>query len=136
MCNVEWDHPARELFKQQKILTLPSLVIFEVAKYVRGNIKQFKTWADSHKHCTRGRHRLKLPQKRLCKSGKHIDFLGVKVYNALPEHIVTTQTYSVFVKKLKMLLIHKAFYSVDEFLTDKSRTDPYPISEQDINKKC
>lgn len=125
MCGVEWDHPARELFKEQKILTLPCQFILQAAKYIKTNLEQFPTWADSHNHHTRGKRRIKLPHVRLTKSQKQLPYIGVKIYNTLPESVVDAPSHRSFLRKLKMLLLNKAYYSVEEYLTDKSIYDPY-----------
>lgn len=115
---VQWDHPARELFKSLKILTLPCQFILQAATYVRNNLEQFSTWADSHDHLTRRRHRLQLPALRLSKSQRQVHFVGVKVYNALPERIIGAPSPTAFRSQLKSLLLDKAYYNVDEFFNE------------------
>lgn len=124
MSGVEWDHPARELFKTLNILTVPCQYILQVAKYIRKNLQQFSTWADSHNYGTRRKHQLRLPLKRLSKSQKQIDFVGIKIYNTLPEGITNASSNSSFTAKLKTLLLKRAYYDVNEFYADKL-TDPH-----------
>lgn len=121
LCGVEWDHPARELFKKTNILTLPCELILQVAKYIRTNLEQFPERADSctHSRQTRGRHQLQLPHKRLSKSQKQMGFFGVKVYNKLPQSIQSANTTGSFISKLKRLLLGRAYYTVQEFFDDK-----------------
>lgn len=46
--------------------------------------------------------------------------MSVKIYNVLPETIKNEKKLHLFVNKLKKLLLKKAYYSVDEYLCDKS----------------
>lgn len=112
---VPWDHPARELFKDTKILTLPSLYILDVAKYVRGNLEQFPTRGDSHNYNTRRRGELRPPCTRLAKSKKCLHSIGPKIYNHLPLEIKSATSNKGFMNKLKAKLMSEAYYSVDEF---------------------
>ncbi|KAF9813756.1 hypothetical protein SFRURICE_007911 [Spodoptera frugiperda] len=44
----------------------------------------------------------------------------IKIYNVLPETIKNEKKLHLFINKLKKLLLKKAYYSVDEYLCDKS----------------
>ncbi|KAI5631722.1 hypothetical protein NE865_15549 [Phthorimaea operculella] len=119
MCGVE-DHPAKELFIKMKILTLPSLYILEVAKYVRQNIEQFQTYGGTHSRNTRQRHDLRHTKVRLAKYKKSLNIIGPRLYNKIPCEIKDTKTYGSFVLKLKTKLLNDAVYSINEFLNSPS----------------
>jgi hypothetical protein len=116
ICGVSWDHPARELFKETKILTLPSLYVLEVAKYVRSNLEQFLTRGDSHNYNIRRRGELRPPTTRLAKAQKCLHSIGPKIYNKLPHEVKNAPSMRCFVNKLKTKLASDACYSIDEFL--------------------
>ncbi|KAJ2939970.1 hypothetical protein O0L34_g6675 [Tuta absoluta] len=120
MCGAEWDHPAKELFIKMKILTLPSLYILEVAKYVRQNIEQFQTHGDTHSRNTRQRHNLWHPKVRLAKYKKSLNIIGPRLYNKIPCEIKQSKTYGSFVRKLKTKLVNDAVYSINEFFISPS----------------
>jgi hypothetical protein len=115
MAGAPWDSPARELFKEHKVPTLPSLYVLEVAKYVRKNLERFPTFGDAHDRNTRHRDRLRPPSIRLSKSKKFLLSIGPKVYNAIPSEIKNASNDRVFTNRLKSKLICDALYSVNEF---------------------
>jgi hypothetical protein len=43
--------------------------------------------------------------------------MGTKIYNKLPGLLKEIDDYQVFQKKLKMFLLLKCFYSVEEFVS-------------------
>ncbi|KAI5637109.1 reverse transcriptase (RNA-dependent DNA polymerase) domain-containing protein [Phthorimaea operculella] len=112
---VVWDHPAKELFIKQKILTLPSTYILEVAKHTRRNIEQLPARGDIHTYNTRGRLELCLPRTRLAKSRKCLHVMGPKLYNKISPDIKDAKTFSSFVNKLKKKLLSDAYYTIREF---------------------
>jgi hypothetical protein len=113
MARVRWDTPARDIFRELKILTVPSLYILEIAKVVRRNLHQFKRRG----HNSRNRNDLLPNRHRLKKSEQCIWYIGPKIYNRLPKDIKQPDmSENIFISKLKEYLINQAFYSVDEFL--------------------
>jgi hypothetical protein len=48
---------------------------------------------------------------------KSVVNMGTKIYNKLPGFLRETDDYRVFRKKLKMFLLLKFFYSVEEFVS-------------------
>jgi hypothetical protein len=109
-----YDHPAKDLFRESKILTLPAVYILTACNYVRANLHGFdKTHA--HSRSTRRRNLLITPRCRLAKSRKSLGVIGVKLYNSLPQDISELDNDILFRNKLKTLLIDRAYYSIDEF---------------------
>jgi hypothetical protein len=44
--------------------------------------------------------------------------MGTKIYNNLPLEIKSVDNFNVFKRKLKNYLLHSAFYSLQEFLSN------------------
>jgi hypothetical protein len=111
--------PAKQLFINSHILTLPSQHIYNIAAHVH-----------SHKHtfCTSKLTRTRLGSKerllsschRLTKSSKTMHVIGPKVYNKLPEDIKMEEGTSTFKNKLKKWLIGQAFYNLKDFYENKN----------------
>lgn len=112
-----YDHPAKSLFKEYKILTLPSVYILSACKYVRANVDQYATHSQARRI-----NRLIVPRCRLARARKSLGILGVKLYNLLPEEIKLAKTNEKFDQNLKAMLTDLACYSVDEFV--ESCTNP------------
>ncbi|KAJ2953925.1 hypothetical protein O0L34_g1561 [Tuta absoluta] len=119
LSGAKWDHHARDLFVELKILTLPSLYILEVSKLVRRNLSDFPTRADVHHYNVRGRNDLRAPHTRLKKSNSCLHTIGPKIYNKIPIDIKSAPSEIIFVGRLKDELLKHAFYSLDEFLKSK-----------------
>lgn len=105
----------RETFREQGILTLPCIYIFEVLLHVFQNKDKFLRNTVDHEHSTRSRgipladrHSTSLYQKSLF-------FNGCKLYRALPQDIREVSTLATFKVKVKRMLIEKTCYSVSEF---------------------
>jgi hypothetical protein len=106
-----YDHPAKSLFKELKILTLPSVYILIACKYVRANVDQYATHSSARRN-----NCLIIPRCRLAKTRKSLGVLGAKLYNLLPEEIKLSKTDKMFDNKLKTMLTDIACYSVNEFI--------------------
>lgn len=109
----------REMFKNIKILTLPSLYIFENILYVKKNINIFSKKSDVHTVNTRNKDKLSVPVLRLQKSSKSFIGNSVKFYNKIPNSI-TCLNYHKFKKHIKNILIQKAYYKIEDYVQDKS----------------
>lgn len=107
---------AKPYFQSLKILTLPSIVIFQVAVYVRQNLHMYGKRGHGHSYCTRDAHKLGAVPRRLARSEKLTYVMGPTVYNRLPDVIVNVDNVNIFKIKLKHWLVEQTFYSVDDFL--------------------
>lgn len=115
IAGVPWDFSAKELFKKYNILTLPSLYILEIAKYAWRNLPQFSKKKDTHNINTRRRDQLCIPARRFTKADKCLLTLVPKVYNSLPDEIKSVPSESIFISKLKKLLVGMACYTTNEY---------------------
>jgi exonuclease III len=115
------DTPAQQLFIDLKILTLPCIFILEVGKFVRQNQESFtkKEWKSGRYHDSR-QHDLDVPRHRLAKAANSLHVLGPQIYNKIPPTIKSSKTRLSFILKLKSLLLQKAYYSVSDFLSERS----------------
>lgn len=113
ICRVPPDEPARQLFVGLGIMTVPSLYIFEVGRYVRRNLTDFPV---SRSYSARRKPELAIPAHRLKKTGKSLAIMGARIYNKLPEAIRASPTERTFTHKLKVFCTNKAYYAINEFL--------------------
>jgi len=100
----------KNLFTQLEILTLPSLFIFECAKFYRKHPHYFPLQGQTHTYNTRRREDILLPEIT-----KSPTCNVARVYNKLPRVIKEITAYNSFVKTLKKFLLEKCYYSVKEY---------------------
>nr|CAI5865274.1 unnamed protein product [Callosobruchus analis] len=104
------------LFKTFKILTLPSIVIMELAILVYKNKNLYLRNQDFHGYCTRNREMFAIPLFKY-RIGRHSPaYLGIKVFNKLSNDIRCSRNINIFKAKLKTYLINECYYSIDDFL--------------------
>lgn len=120
--NLPFNHTCKETFKNNDLLTLPSLFIFESLKYsILNNIIKQEDLFPSHCHSTR--HTSVTPQVFTYSVSKlNIKNASIKLFNALPLNlriILKAGDIGVFLKELKVFVQQNAFYRVDEFLLKK-----------------
>ena len=107
----------RETFTDLQILTLPCLYILEVILYARFSCPII-TGADVHEHHTRGRSELRSGQQRLNVAQALPHNAGARFFNKLPGDMKNINDKNKFKIVLRAHLLNKAFYSIEEFLTD------------------
>lgn len=107
----------RELFRSMRIMTLPSIFIYQLLLYVRGNMENFRSLGLHHNYNTRSASLLEIPQHRLTLFEKSPDYLAIKVYNKLPPKYLTL-SINRFKATIRELFIEKCYYSLVEYLDD------------------
>ena len=106
----------RSLFKQLRILPLPSQYIFSLLLFVVTNKELFLLNSQIHSIHTRHSDNLHLPQTGLTLVQKGVAYSGCKIYNHLPLHIKKiSNNVPLFKSILRKLLLQYVFYSVDEY---------------------
>lgn len=105
----------RNAFTQEKILTIYSLFILRIIKFVIYNKTKFILNGDLHNYATRNKNDIRIPKHKLQFASKGIGIIGARMYNALPLGIKNITCNKQLLGALKKLLIEKAFYSLDEF---------------------
>lgn len=105
----------KNIFKKYKILSLPSLFIYELCLYIFKNKDRFLYNKNVHAINTRQKHDFHIPFQRLNVTFNSPNSLGLKVYNKLPLDIKESSTFFEFKKRLKTYLADKCFYRLDEY---------------------
>ena len=107
----------RPVFKALKLLTLASQYILSLMIFMRNNLELFTFNCVVHNKLTRNRGNLHIPRSHLSNRQKELYYMSVKIFNSLPKFLVDVlENDTLFIGKLKEILIHNAFYSADEFL--------------------
>jgi len=109
------------LFKQLRILSLPSQYIFSLLVFVIKYRDFFQSNSEIHNLNTRFNHNLHLPSTNLTLVQKGVLYSGSKIYNHLPSNIkALSNDAKHFKHTLKNYLIEHSFYSLDEFYISAS----------------
>lgn len=120
LVNIQDIDSCKPHFKNLKILTLPSLYILEICKFVRKYPGFFQKREDiTTQYRLRHKKKLILPTSKLALFSSGPLVMSIKVYNNLPIYMRGERKDFVFIKQVKQMLIDKAYYSVQEFLSDK-----------------
>jgi hypothetical protein len=99
------------------ILTLASQYILSLMIFMISNLEHFTFNFAIHNKSTRYRGNLHVLQTHLAIRQKGVHYMSVKIFNSLPTYVIdSVQDEKQFIGKLKEILIHNSFYSVDEFL--------------------
>lgn len=112
------DAPARELFRELKILPLPCLLIYNAAVFTHNHLDLFKCRGVNANYPLRSNkheNRLVAEPHRLAKSDRSLYYLGPSVYNRLPDVVRDAATPARFRGRLKKYLMTELFYSYEEF---------------------
>lgn len=106
--------PCRNYFKEEGILTVISMYIYETILY--STDEKNKTRSSVHCHNTRRKEDLDLPLRRLKKTQDHPQYIGTKFFNNLPQHIKSlTNKKTKFKKSLTNYLIQNPCYTKQDF---------------------
>ena len=109
----------RDIFKDIGILTVASQFIFANLIYIKQNINLYTKVSDVHNISTRNRHKLCVPYHRLHKVHDSFGGLGIRIYNKLPNSLLDIP-FNSFKNKIKMILIQKAYYTLNDYLDDRN----------------
>ncbi|KAB0795071.1 hypothetical protein PPYR_04340 [Photinus pyralis] len=108
----------KKSFVKLKILTLPSIYIHECIMSARNNLHLYQTNSMQHSYATRQQNNIILPVTRLKKTRTGTSYYGIKLYNALPLDIRSSDSKTLS-KWLKTFLLSQAFFTIDEFFCHK-----------------
>ena len=117
VAGLDYREDCRTAFVHLKIMTLPSLYIFECLKYVTTNRAVMPQQNAVHSYDTRANSDIRQPHLRLLRSRNGRNYFGVKFYNALSTTF-RSLPQKQFLQRLKCFLIEQAPYSIDDFLRD------------------
>lgn len=106
---------------QLKILTIISMYILELCKFVRKNPNIFKDTKPNRVYGPRMNQKNQLAQPKsrinMYKNSPYVN--AIKVYNHLPNEIRGESNTNKFINKIKTLLIEKCYYNLTEYYNDK-----------------
>lgn len=107
-------------FRALKILTLVSIYILEISKFVRKYPIFFHKVNDQpRRYQSRHKHNLVIPTSKLKMHKNSPHSMAVKIYNKIPEKIKSQENNKIFEYRLKEMLIKKCYYELDDFFSDK-----------------
>lgn len=115
MCGLKRTDSCRTFFKNNNLLTMPSLYIFEMALFIRQNPKLFKTVVRSRSR--KQLYTLNNIQHKTALYAKSVFVMAPKIYNRIPNYIKECNDYNLFKSKLFQFLIDYTFYSVSDFMS-------------------
>ena len=107
--------PCRVLFSRLRLLPLPCLHIQELAIFTFNNKHEYQIVSQVHSYPTRNKNNIYVDSCRLTVSCKSPSYLGASVYNRLPADVRTALSFNSFKNKLKLFLLSKLYYALDEF---------------------
>lgn len=100
-----------------KILPFYCQYIFSLSMYLVNNKHLFTKNLEIHSHNTRNASNLHVPAANLTKYKKGAHYMGIKIFNHLPDYIKgLINEKQVFKKTLERFLLDNIFYSIDEYL--------------------
>jgi hypothetical protein len=106
----------RDLFKNLKILPLPSQYILSLLLFVVNNRDKFKLKSDVHNINTRQKYNFHHPSSNLSIYQKEVYPFGIKVFNNLPHSIKNLSNGTKqFKSALKNYLHTHSFYTIAEY---------------------
>ena len=105
----------RSAFRSQKILTFPSLYIYNCLVYAKINESAMKSNGEYHEYHTRNKDKLCPLNIRLTRSKTASRYYSIKFYNVLPYEIKKL-SLKLFKIHVKSLLLEMAVYDTNEYL--------------------
>ncbi|XP_048003928.1 uncharacterized protein LOC125240125 [Leguminivora glycinivorella] len=114
------DAPARDLFRELKILPLPCLFIYQVSIFTHEHQDMYKRRGINSNYNLRSNrlhNRLVAEQHKLAKSERSVYIIGPSIYNRLPNSVRDAVSTAAFKVRLKMWLTQESFYSYDDFFS-------------------
>lgn len=116
LVKAKYKDSCRDLFKKLHILTSTSVYIFEILKYVKHNMDQYKIRGANSNRRARNGICLESVTYRLNLSKKQPQVIGPKLFNKLPLCVRQIECVNSFLQNVKLLLLDKTIYNVSEFL--------------------
>ena len=96
-------------------MTVPSIYIYELLKFVKQNREQFCRNDNIHNHNTRQKLNLHTPRFLLKVSQNDIYHKGARMYNVLPPKI-RDLPFQRFKHIVKLNLVKSCFYNIEDYL--------------------
>jgi hypothetical protein len=109
----------RNVFRDYKILNVPSLYILETSYFTKKHMTLLKSNEKLYEFNTRGKTNY---HKFCCNTSQYqrsVTNMGVKLRNCLPDRLKTLKSVKIFKNKVKRILLENSFYTVQEFCSWK-----------------
>lgn len=113
--NMKYNDTCRNVFKENEILTVPSVYIYKCLLFARDNMALFDTLDITHSYNTRHGNLYAIPPHKTSTFKDSPYYNSIIFYNNLPKNVRDLQ-YRQYKKKVRKLLVEKNCYSVHEFL--------------------
>jgi hypothetical protein len=105
------------MFGEFRILTVTSLYIFEILCFLIKNKIYTVEYSDIHGYNTIHKFNLYV---QLCNTDRcKKSIINMEIFNNLPFELKSVENFRDFKRKLKSYSLHSAFYSLQEFLTER-----------------
>lgn len=118
VAEVGYRDDCRDCFRRLKIMTLPSIFIYECLKYVRCNIDTFSRRLEVHDYDTRTVKDLVVPYHRLSATRSGTTYYAPLLFNLLPSR-VRMMPEKRFLTSVTNCLLEKAYFSLEECINDR-----------------
>lgn len=115
ICKVRSREHCKPLFIRLQILTLTCLFIVQTAFLMHK--KYFGTTTESA-YNTRQNFNLPLPNPKTALTKNSIIYESKKIYNHIPQSIRNIGSLKLFKRRIKCLLVNKAYYNLQEYYND------------------
>lgn len=115
VAGLRYTEDCKPAFINLKIMTLPSLFIFQCLVYAHRNKNKWTSGMATHSHATRSQNKLQINYLRLSKSRHACNYYTIIFYNLLP-HEYKVLCFPKFKEKVKKMLLANPFYSLNEFM--------------------
>lgn len=127
ICGAKYLENCAPLFYRLKIMSVFSLYIYNIGIFVRDNLHKFISNGalNTGTITTRQKNNIAVPRHStaLFETGPH--YMGVKIYNYIPEDIKKENVRFKFKNKMKIFFRNHPFYSLEEFYNHKSENCTY-----------
>jgi hypothetical protein len=106
----------RPFFRNNGLLTVPAVYIHELAAFVYKNKRIYSEEQTTHRYNTRN-NIYSYPRHSLTSFERGPYYMGMRIFNALPERITTCETIIIFKRELKIMLTNICPYrpTLEEF---------------------
>ena len=123
MFSIPRGESCRAIFKDHGLMTFYDVYILEILCFVYRFKERFDN-STEHGYHTRHSHRLLPIRHRYSAYQRSLNYMGCKLFNALPNKCRSVGTFLRFRNNVKHLLLSISCYSIDEFLiATRSRSD-------------
>lgn len=113
--NLQQTDSCVSLFKTFNLLTLPCIYIYETAIFVKTHLHLYEV-PKSNRH----KHNICCKSRNTALYTKSVLGMASRIYNKVPKCIKTINDIKLYKTSLHKLLTEKAYYSVSDYLNDRS----------------